>query len=421
MARMTTLLLALPLALAAPEGAAATDWPQYRGPSHDGSAPDAEPPLTWSEEENVAWKTPVAGRGWSTPVVLEGRIWLTTATPDGKELSVLSFDVETGKPLVDRVVRRVAEPEPVNRLNSYASPSPVLAPGRVFVHFGTYGTLCLDAKTGETIWERTDLNCDHMEGPGSSPFLHGERLYVHLDGGDIQYLVALDPKSGETLWRTERSMDLTHLTPDLRKAYSTPLIAEVETEDGTREELLSTAAGATYGYDPATGEELWRVEHPGFSMSSRPILVGDRVIITTGFMRPELRAIRYGGEGDMTEDATLWINRKSAPTMPSPVVVDGILFQVSDNGMASAVDVESGETLWRERLGAQHCASLLSVGEFVYSFGRDGRTTVFVAGPEFEQVSEARLDAGFMASAAVVGDALILRTETHLYRIEETR
>ncbi|MEM6675483.1 MAG: PQQ-binding-like beta-propeller repeat protein [Planctomycetota bacterium] len=406
--------------LIAAVGLFAWDWPDYRGPGNDGSAPDAQLPTTWSETENVRWKVPVEGRGWSSPVILDGRIWLTTATKTGESLSVLAFDLETGERVVDRVVFEVEEPEHRNALNSYASPSPCVASGRVFVHFGTYGTACLDASSGETVWERRDLRCDHMEGPGSSPFLHDGRLFVHLDGGDVQYLVALDAESGSTLWKRDRSVDYGDLDPEVRKAYSTPVVVRVETEDGEREELISSAARGTYGYDPATGEELWRVRHPGFSMSSRPIVAGGRVIITTGFMRPELWAIRPGLSGDVTKEAFLWRNTRSAPTMPSPILHDGMLVQVSDSGMLSGVDVESGETVWRERLGANVCASLLLVGdELVYAFDRDGKTTIFHATPTFEKVAECALDAGFMASPAVLGDALILRTESHLYRIED--
>lgn len=409
------------VATIAPAPPATSDWPEYRGPRCDGSALGADVPLEWSEERNVRWKAAVHGRGWSSPVVIGGRIWLTTATPEGRKLSVLALDLDTGKVLVDRVVFEVAAPEERNSLNSYASPSPVVGDGVVFVHFGTYGTACLDAESAETIWERRDLRCDHMEGPGSSPFLRDGRLFVHVDGGDVQYLTALDVLSGETLWRTERSFDLSGLAPDLRKAYSTPILAEVRTDEGVVQELISSAARATYGYDPATGAELWRVRHPGFSMSSRPILVGDIVILSTGFMRAELWAIRVGGRGDVTDSHVVWRNTRGAPTMPSPVVVDGLFFQSSDRGMASCIDIASGETLWQERLGADVCASLLHTEGRVYYFDRDGKTTVIAPGREFKKLAESRLDKGFMASPAVVGDALLLRTETHLYRIEATK
>ena len=407
-------MLLLLLALAAGPG----DWTDYRGPGRDGHADGADLPTTWSEEENVAWKTPIHGRGWSSPVLLEGRAWLTTAPPTGDQLSVLAVDLATGKVEVDRVVFEVDEPEHRNGLNSYASPSPVADKGRVFVHFGTYGTACLDSGSGETIWRRTDLNCDHLEGPGSSPLLEGGRLFLHLDGADVQYLVALDPATGKTLWRTERSADLQPLGPDLRKAYSTPLLTEMAGEAGPREVLVSSAARATYGYDPETGEELWRMDHPGFSMSSRPLLVGDQVIVSTGFNRAELWAFRLRGSGNISEDAFLWRNTRGVPTMPSSVIVGERLFQVSDRGMASAVDLETGETLWQERLGEDHCASLLASGDRIYAFGAEGKSTVYRAGGEFEKLHESQLEAGFMASPAVHGDALILRTKTHLYRIE---
>lgn len=407
-------MLSLLLALVAGTG----DWSDFRGPGKDGHADGVTLPSSWSEEENVAWKTEVHGRGWSSPVLLEGRAWLTTAPSEGGALSVLAVDLKSGEVVVDRVVFDIAEPEPRNGLNSYASPSPVVAPGRVFVHFGTYGTACLDSKTGEPIWTRVDLKCDHLEGPGSSPLLQGGRLFLHLDGADVQYLVALDPETGETLWKTERSADLEPLAPDFRKAYSTPLLTTMEGDDGPREVLISSAARATYGYDPSTGAELWRMDHPGFSMASRPLLVDGKVIVSTGFMRAELWAFRLGGEGNISDDAFLWRNTRGVPTMPSSVIVGDLLFQVSDRGMASAVDLETGETRWQERLGESHCASLLASGDRVYAFGVEGKSTIFRASGTFEKLAENELGAGFMASPAVHGEALILRTKTHLYRIE---
>ncbi len=392
-------------------------WPDYRGPARDGDVRGRALPDTWSEEHNVRWKSAVHGRGWSSPVVLDGRVWLTTATPEGSALSVLAFDLETGAPVVDRVLFTVAEPEHRNALNSYASPSPVAGDGRVYVSFGTYGIACLDGATGESRWERRDLVCDHMEGPGSSPMLHAGLVYLHVDGGDVQYIVALDAATGAIVWKTKRSAELAPLAPDVRKAYSTPVLAR---SARGRDELVSSGAQATYGYDPRTGAELWRVRHKGYSMSSRPILVGDTVIVTTGFDRPELWAIQLGGDGDVTATHVRWRNTRGGPTMPSPVIVDGLLFQSSDRGMASCVDTATGETLWQERLGADVCASLLSADGRILAFDRDGKVTMFAPERSFKRLGEARLERGFMASPAVVGAALLLRTETHLYRIEAT-
>ncbi len=420
---MLTLLAPLCAALAAacpspPTAPADLPWPDYRGPDRSGRAASAALPTEWSETTNVTWKERIAGRGWSSPVVGDGRIWLSNATTKGDRLSVLAFDLENGERVLDRVLFEVEAPEPRNNLNSYASPSPCLGDGRVFLHFGTYGTVGLDAATHEELWRRDDLHCDHMEGPGSSPFLHGGRLILHFDGGDVQYAVALDAATGKTLWRTTRSTDVEALSPDMRKAYSTPIVVTATTEDGEREELISSCATATFGLDPRTGAELWRVDHPGFSMSSRPIEVAGVVVLSTGFMRPELWAIRPGGSGNVSETHVAWRNTKSAPTMPSPVAVGGRLFQVSDKGMLSCIECIGGETLWRERVDADVCASLLASGDRVYVFGRDGKTTIFRAADTFERLGECLLDDGCMASPAAVGDALILRTEKALYRIE---
>lgn len=403
-----TLAVALSLS---PLLASGDDWPDYRGPRRDGSASSTSLPLEWGEGHNVAWKTAIHGRGWSSPVVSGGRVWLTTATQDGRQLSVLCVDLETGAVLHDRILREVEDPQHRNPLNSFASPSPVVEEGRVWVHFGTEGTFCLDSRTGETLWSRLDLNCDHLEGAGSSPLLHGDRLLIAVDGADVQYVVALDKESGRTLWKTDRTVDLSEFPPDLRKAYNTPIVIEV----GGREQLVSSAARGTWAYDVETGKELWRLEHPGFSMSSRSLFADGVLYLNTGFMRPELWAVRPTAKG---APEVVWKLNKGVPSMASPVLVAGLLIQVSDGGVASCLDAKTGEMYWRERLGGEHSASPIVARGRVYFFDREGHTTVIAPGKEFEVLSESQLDAGFMASAAVVGDALLLRTETHLYRVE---
>ncbi len=390
-------------------------WPDFRGPSGDGRAVDATPPLTWSEHDNVSWKTAIHGQGWSSPVVDDGRIWLTTATPDGRELSVLAVDLASGKILHDRVVFHVAKPASKNTLNSYASPSPVVEAGRVYVHFGTYGTACLDTTNAKTLWTRRDLHCDHLQGPGSSPLLYEDLLILPVDGGDVQYIVALDTQTGKTRWKTQRSAKLAKLVPDLRKAYSTPIVIDVD----DKPRVISTGAQATYGYDPSTGKELWRVRHKGFSMASRPIAGNGLVYLCTGFMHPRLLAVRTSGTGDVTESNVVWSYRRNVPTMPSPVLFEGRIYLVNDSGIASCVDARSGKRVWRHRLDGAHCASLLAAGGHIYFFDREGRTVVIQPSSKFEQLTVNELDRGFMASPAVVGDTLILRTKTHLYRIEE--
>ncbi len=392
------------------------NWPEYRGPTQHGRAPNAKVPLEWSETKNVTWKTAIPGMGWSSPVVFGDRIWMTTAPRDGHTMSVIAIDAKSGKKVVDRVLFENDNPEPRSPLNSYASPSPTIERGRVYVHFGTYGTACLDTATGKTIWQRRDLNCDHMkQGPGSSPILWRDLLIFNVDGGDVQYVIALDKKTGKTRWTQKRSVDLLRLRGDLRKAYGTPIVVEVDGKD----RLISTGSRATNAYDPETGKELWMVRHTGFSMSSRPMADAGLVFINTGFMSARLLGVRLEGEGDVTDSNIVWSYRRSVPKMASALLVDGLIYMVSDEGMVTCLEAATGERVWRERLDASHCASPVYAGGRIYFFDREGASVVIAPGREFKKLAENTLDAGFMASTAVTGDAFILRTKTHLYRIEE--
>ena len=398
----------------APSLFGAEPWAQFRGPRGDGHTTATNLPVEWSETKNVAWKTAIHDRGYSSPVIYGKQVWLTTATEDGKKLFGLCIDKDTGKVLHDLHLFDVAKPQRITRDNTYASPTPVIEKGRVFLHFGTYGTACINTETYEERWRREDLNCDHMEGPGSSPILVGELLVFHVDGGDVQYVTALDKRTGETVWRTDRSIDLSKMQKDIRKAFCTPIVAEL---DGV-EVLVSPGAHAAMAYDVRTGEEKWRVRYKGFSLASRPMFDGERVYIATGFMRAQLYAVDFAGSGDVTDEAVAWKWRRNVPKMPSPLLLGDRVFMVDDNGYATCLDTATGEAVWRQRLGGEHCSTPLCVGDRIYFFDREGRTVVLARADEYRVLAENHLDAGFMASPAVVGDALLLRTKTHLYRIE---
>jgi len=208
--------LATALVLAEATGAA-DRWTEFRGPSGTGHSESVGLPRDWNESTNVVWKTRIHGRGWSSPVVLGKQLWLTTATPDGKELFVLALDRDDGRILFDTKVFDVKAPEDTRRYNSYASPTPVIEEGQVYVHFGSYGTASLDTRTGKILWTRRDLPCNHWRGPGSSPILYEGLLIVHLDGYDLQYVVALDKKTGRTVWKADRTHDFGTDDGDLRR------------------------------------------------------------------------------------------------------------------------------------------------------------------------------------------------------------
>ena len=326
-------------------------WPEYRGPAADGHSPSRGLPLEWSESKNVRWKTAIHGRGWSTPVVRGKQVWITTATEDGKEMSILCVDRDSGDIVHDRVLFRNESPRPLgNDMNGYASPSCVVEDGAVYAHFGSYGTARIDTETFETQWTQRDLPCHHFRGPASSPILVDGRIILHMDGADHQYIVALDKKSGDTVWRTERSTDYGDLDAsgkpkrdgDFRKAYNTPV---VRVRDGVPV-VVSPAAKAVYGYDARTGDELWQVRYPGHSTASRTVLHGNLALVNTGYSKAELWAIELGGKGDVTDSHVRWKRFRSVPNRASPVLVDGHYYSVSDKGVGLCLNASTGDEIW---------------------------------------------------------------------------
>jgi len=416
--KIASSLLATILAATAAPAAAAEDnahWPEFRGPHADGHGDAAGLPLTWSETENVAWKTPIHDRGWSSPVVWGDQIWVTTATADGHELFAVCVDRESGKIVHDVKVFDVQQPEKIASINSYASPTPAIEEGRVYLHYGTYGTACLDTDTGRTLWTRRDLRCDHHMGPGSSPILFENLLVFQVDGTDVQYVVALDKRTGKTVWRTDRSIDYSRVHPFLRKAFCTPRVYRA----GERLEMASPGAKAVMGYDPRSGEELWRVRYFGWSMVARPLVGHGLLFVAMDYDRPELWAIRPGGNGDVTETHVAWRLRQGVPSTPSLLLIEDLLFMVSDGGVASCVEANSGEPVWQERLGGNFSASPLFADGKIYFLDHDGTATVMQPAREPEILARNHLGAECRASPAAVGKALFVRTATDLYRIEK--
>lgn len=402
----------VPIVLALTSVAHATEaWPEFRGPTGDGHVQGSRLPTKWSETENVLWKSKLPGRGWSTPVIVGERIWMTSATDDGHELTVLSVSRKTGAILQQQKLFDVDAPEPRNKMNSYASPSPVTDGEHVYVYYGTYGIACLDAETGQVVWSRRDVNLDHQEGPGSSLILHQGRLIFHCDGRDVQFLTALECKTGKTAWQTKRSLDLSGVGDYSRKAFTTPLI--VKTDEGER--MISPAAQGCYCYDPLNGRELWRVSYSGFSAVPRPVVSNGLAFVVDGFAKPKIYAIRY--EGDVTDLHVEWVYSQNGPSTPSPIVVEDRLLFVSDNGILSSISVETGELHWKERIGGNFSASPIASNGLVYVFDREGKTTIVRPSDSAEVVAVNELDEGLMASPAVSGNALVLRTPSYLYCI----
>ena len=326
--------------------ATAVDWSQFRGPNGQGRCEQTDFPLKWSESEGIVWKSAIPGRGWSSPVVSGNHIWLTTALREGRSLRAIRVDKESGRIERDIEVFTPARPVPVNAKNSHASPSGIIEGNRLYVHYGAMGTACLSEETGDVLWRNTELVVDHKEGPGSSPVLFGDLLIVNCDGQDLQYVAALDKRTGKIVWKRNRSVPFQG-RPDFRKAFSTPAFVEV----GGRTELVSTGADQVEAYDPRDGRELWRVRYSGFSNIPIPLVAGDRVFVVTDFLRPQLWAIRANGSGDVTESNVLWKVARQVGSSPSPVLADGRIFLITDQGVATCVDVDAGKLVWQKRLG----------------------------------------------------------------------
>jgi outer membrane protein assembly factor BamB len=417
--RSISLLLALAIS------ASATDqWTQFPRPDRRWACRCPHLPLEFGENSRVKWKTPIHGKGWSSPVIWQSQIWMTTATEDGTELSVICLDKETGKVVHDKVVFRVASPQFCHKFNSYASPTPVIEEGRLYVTFGSPGTACIDTGTAKVLWERRDFVCNHYRGAGSSPIVWRDLLIMHFDGSDYQYVVALDKKTGKTAWKTDRSVDYKDLGPDgkpvgegdFRKAFATPHVIEFRGEPV----LLSSGAKAHYGYDPRTGRELWRAEEPGqHSAATRPVVGHDMAFFPTGFSKGQLLAVRLGGAGRLDDSHIAWRAKRSVPNKPSLLLVGDLLTMIDDGGIASCLDALTGNVLWTERVSGNYSASPIYCAGRIYVCSEEGKVAVLAAGKEFKLLAENKLDGGFMASPAVSGNALFLRTKSDLYRIEE--
>jgi len=395
----------------------------FRGPQGDGTVSGAKLPLSWSETENVRWKIALPQVGWSTPAVQDGQIWLTGATEKGSNFFAYCVDVKTGKLDFEKQLFHCESPEPLgNSVNGYASPSPAIEKGRVYVHFGSYGTACLDTATGETLWKREDLKCRHYRGPGSSPILYNDFLILTMDGVDLQYLIALDKKTGKTVWKSDRMITFNDLDEkgqpkrdgDMRKGFTTPIVIDV----GGKDQLISPASSAIIAYEPSTGKEIWRLRSPTHTPAVSSVYANGLVLAVTGHGPAEMLAIRPDGKGDVTDTHVAWrMGGKEIPLTTSPVVVNGLLYMLSDNGIMNCMEVSSGKIVWREQIGGSCIASAIHDSEKIYIFGLSGKTTVIRAGRSFEKLGETLLESGFMASPAVAGDSLILRTKTHLYNI----
>ena len=396
-------------------GAASGDWPEFRGPTGQGVAKDANPPLHWSQTKNVVWKTTIPGEGWSSPIVYQGSVYLTTAIVNNSgnptSLRALRLDATKGQILWNCEVFAPKGAHPKNKKNSHASPTPIMEDGRLYVHFGHMGTACLSTD-GKVLWRQSTVTYDPMHGNAGSPILFEDKLIFNCDGVEDPFVTALNKTSGKIAWKANR-----RLTEAKNKvSFCTPLLIE---ENG-RKAVVSPGSGAVCAYNPDNGDEIWRVYYgAGESIIPRPVYGHGIVFIGTGWFHSHVYGIRAGGSGNVTDTHLVWKTKKGAPKTPSMLLVGGNLYFVADNGIATCVDAVTGRQHWQEKIGGKYSASPIVADKRIYVTSEKGKTFVIKADTKFEILAENDLKERTFASPAASGRALFIRTESLLYRLRE--
>ena len=407
-------------------------WSQFRGPTGMGVSKQT---LKQVEFDSPRWRTPLKGVGWSSPVTDSKRIWVTAAVTTeasaeekqkklagvefaqmkdvagSVEVLVHAVDARTGDIVVSRSLGLIDDPNPIHPMNSYASPTPAISDGKVICHFGSYGTWCLDANSGETLWQRK-LVVDDSVGPGSSPTIVDGVIILICDGIDQQFVAGLDLETGETKWKTNRPSMRTS-NPEYKKAYSTPLVIEI---DG-KKQVVAVGAQWVCGYAPKSGKEIWRFDHgSGFSTTPMPVLVDNSLVFSTGYMRPELVAIDPSGQGDVTKTNLLWRSSRGIPAKPSPVSDGKSIYLISDGGVASSISLKDGSIVWQKRVGGNFSASPLLYGSQILIGNHEGSLHIFRDEEGYSEVAVHDFGEQIMSSPIPFEDGLLIRTKSAIYR-----
>jgi outer membrane protein assembly factor BamB len=410
------------------ENPSAESWPRFRGPNGQGHSSERNLPLHWSSTSNVVWKTSVPGEGWSSPIVWDGKVFLTSATENGTKCHVFCIDAQNGKIVWDKHVFD-QQPRRKEGKNSYATPTPTTDGKSAFAVFGDGSVVALDFG-GNVLWTNREVRFYSRHGLGSSPILYDGLLLMAYDGSnpvqaagnypqvsddertgwqipwDKALLVALDTKTGKRVWTGKRGLS--------RIAHVTPIIANVDRKD----QIISGAGDRLQGFDPKTGELIWSIYAQGEGVTPSPVLGDGVVFASSGFEKTTLRAIKLGGaKGDVTESHIAWEQRKGVPTQPSPIFAKPYLYAITDGGIASCFDPKTGEIVWQERVGGSFSASPVFADGKIYFLSETGETAVIAPGPEFKVLAKNPLGEKCQASMAVSGKRLFIRSDKDLFCI----
>jgi outer membrane protein assembly factor BamB len=390
-------------------------WPDFRGPGAQGQAMAVGLPTTWSVTSNIAWRRAIEGRAWSTPIVAEGKLFLTNAKPldaTGKSvaLTAIALDPATGSQLWETEIFRIDNPDALkmHKKNSHASPSPVYEDGKLYLHFSHHGSACIDV-AGKVIWNTQANSYAPVHGTGGSPQLVGDLMIFNADAKENPAVLALDKATGALRWRSERQSNATR-----KFSFSTPLLIEVAGQP----QVITAGSGFVQALDPKDGSEIWHVNYgQGYSVVPRPIYAHGLIFVSSGYDKAVAYAIRPDGKGDVTASHVAWTLTKQVPLNPSMVVVGENLYMVSDAGLLSCVDAKTGRVHYSERILGPCSSSLLAAGDMIYAIDELGTTAVIKAGNTLQVVAKNILGEKTQASMATCENDLIIRTEQAVYRV----
>ena len=400
-----------------------SNWTQFRGTNLNGISNDTNVPVSWNDSVNVAWKAKLNGKGWSSPVIFGDQIWLTTATEDGKKMFTVCTSLKSGKELFNIKLFEPDKTYAKHDINTYATPTPCIEKGFVYLHFGTYGTACVRTSDGIIVWKRTDLNCDHVQGPGSSPIIYKNLLILHIEGVDVQFIVGLDKRTGKTVWQTERPKECYDKLDRIgRKAYITPIIVNVKGKDL----LISNGSAACIAYDPETGNEVWRVVQGEDSTISSPFSENGIVYFFTGFVTSaegeqyaEMMAVDPAGSGDITKTHVLWRFKSPILQLLTPLIKDDLIYTIDSKNYLFCIDTKTGRTVYTKKLTGRYNSSPVYANGNIYFTSTIGETLIIKEGRSLQIVKRNRIKGEVFATPAISNNSIIIRTDNWLYCIKD--
>ncbi len=421
MIRNKLLCLGIVISLSGILSGQGSNWSHFRGSNLNGMAASGNLPVNWNDSLNILWKTEVSGKGWSSPVVWGDQIWITSATPEGTEMYALCYSLRSGREIFKIKLFQQDKIYGKHDLNTYATPTPCIEQGFVYVHFGTTGTACLNTSDGSVVWKRSDLNCEHVQGPASSPVIYKNMLILHLEGTDVQYIAALDKTTGKTIWKTDRPRELyDKLQPIGKKAYITPIVISVNGKDL----LISNGSAVCIAYDVKTGKEVWRIVQGEDSTIAMPFFENGLVYFYTSFVTErdgkqycELFAVDPSGSGDVTSSHIVWRLREPILQLLTPLIKDGLIYSINTKNQLRCLEAKTGKIFYTQKMTGRYNSSPVYSNGLIYFTSLSGETSVIREGRKYELVAKNKLKGEIQATPAISGDRLIIRTSSDIYCI----